>query len=800
VIKPFQFKHHLMLLSLFVLLLVGVVVVVDHFDSRELLRTSALIDNIAQLDTATKQKMGSIFIHDQGRWEPLQLLASALDASQKKMDVMVREEVGERLEWLFIDARNVVMLQENAQALQASIAIQMNAIADFSMNMPKLTRAQRAFFVQVTASAIQHPDLSQQIHLLASELVQWQLFPDDWLKQKVERQLGQMDAVVLGSLIGSAHAILDYREVVMDALNTAQNSGTPENLALLRKDFEAHYADEASFYAMSKQALEGMVALLLIYLSLLLVGVNQRNSRLKQALNEKKLLQERNRLLLAAMELAPNGILVCNHDGQVLYANRRLAKLHHEASSQALIGRYAAELRGGERHDAFYHEIITAIDDGRAWDGEYTLGADGEKPTIIARMMSGITLDGHGYLVGIDRDVTEEREQAAKLESAQRLESLGILAGGIAHDFNNILTAIRGNAMLAQRNCQPEEEIYLQRIQEGTARAADLCQQMLAYAGKEALVIEPLNLSTLVDDVSKLIAISIDTRIRVSIDLADTLPPIEGDHTQIQQIILNLITNANEAITGQSSWTDGAIAISTSLCEVDASALSDALCGSDLQAGVFVALDVTDNGCGMDAATIQHIFEPFFTTKFTGRGLGMSAIIGIVQSHHGALLLDSEPNKGSHFRLLLPPTDKPLVEPVTPATLEPSPTLSGTVLIVDDEAVIREMASEVLEEIGLHTIMAENGQEGVDLFRQHQSTIAVVLLDMTMPIMDGEHCFQALRAIREDIPVVVASGYAEQDVFQAFGENNLAGFLHKPFNIETLQQTMQKIVIASQRD
>ncbi|MDX8412778.1 MAG: response regulator [Mariprofundales bacterium] len=789
-----------MLLSLFAFLLVAVVVVVEQFDSSELLQASVLIDNITQLDTATEQKMASIFIHDQGRWQPLQSLAAALDASQKKIDVVVRAEVGERLEWLFVDTGNVVALQENAQALQDSIAIQLHAIADFSTNMPKLTRAQRAFFVQVSASAVQHPDLSQQINLLASELVQWQLFPDDLLKQKVTRQLGQMDAVVLASLIGSAHAILNYREVVMDALNTAKNCGTPENLSLLRKQFEAHYANEASFYAMSKQVLEAMVALLLLYLSLLLVGVNKRNERLKQALNEKELLQERNRLLLAAMELAPNGILVCNHDGQVLYANRRLATLHNEEDSQVLIGRYAAELRGGERNDAFYHEIVTAIDDGRAWNGEYTLSADGEKPTIIARMMSGITLDGYGYMVGIDRDVTEEREQAAKLESVQRLESLGILAGGIAHDFNNILTAIRGNAMLAQRNCQPENARYLQRIQEGTARAADLCQQMLAYAGKETLVIEPLNLSTLVDDVSKLIAISIDARIRVSIDLAETLPPVEGDHTQIQQIILNLITNANEAITGQPSWTDGAIAISTSLCEVDDTVFSDALCGSDLQAGVFVALDVTDNGCGMNEATIQRIFEPFFTTKFTGRGLGMSAILGIVQSHHGALLLDSEPNQGSHFRLLLPPTEKPLVEPVPSATVEPSATLSGLVLIVDDEEVIREMATEVLEEIGLRTIMAENGQEGVELFRQHQSAIAVVLLDMTMPIMDGERCFHALRAIREDIPVVVASGYAEQDVFQVFGENNLAGFLHKPFNIETLQQTMQKIVTASQRD
>ncbi|MDQ6963795.1 MAG: response regulator, partial [Mariprofundales bacterium] len=546
----------------------------------------------------------------------------------------------------------------------------------------------------------------------------------------------------------------------------------------------------------TKQILAVTVTILLLYLTLLVIVGNRKANHIRGVMHEREHLQERNRLLLAAMEMAPNGILVCNRDGKLLYANRRLAEMHGIRDPQLLIGRYAAELRGGRRNDHIYHEITAAVDEGGSWSGEYILNSDQESPTVVVRTMSGVTLDGYLYLVGIDRDVTEERVRATRLESAQRLESLGVLAGGIAHDFNNILTAIRGNTVLAQRNCRASNTAYLQRIEEGTERAADLCQQMLAYAGKGQSVIEPLNLSTLVDEISKLITISIDQRVTLNIKLAERLPPVEGDRSQLQQIILNLITNANEAIIEQPSWSEGSITVVTSLCEISAGELARSLCDTTLQPGECVALDVYDNGCGMDRQIVERMFEPFFTTKFTGRGLGMSAVLGIVQSHNGALLVESEPNEGSHFRLLLPPTEMPLVEPDLPEVVEQRPSPSALILIIDDEEVIREMVAELLQDVGLRTIVAEDGARGVELFRQHKVEVAAVLLDMTMPGMDGEVCFQELRAIRDDIPVVISSGYAEQDIYQTFGEDMLAGFLHKPFNPAKLQAMIQKIVIA----
>jgi len=794
-----RFKYHLWVLLLFTILLIAVEFQADRFDSGELPRTSIVLDALAHFDVESVQEMMAVFTHIERSQQRLQALVEAFQQKQQHLSTMMNDEVSETDESILVSQQVSKDLARNLKNTEDSVAKQLAAIRMFIVTMPKLTQAQQAFPIMVARMTERYPKQVDLITMFANHLTQWQLFPDKVLRQQIMHQLPQLRAAGLDDLADLSRLIVSYRTRVVDAIDNAEHSGTTRNISLVRENFEQHYANEAHIHAVSKRILGVMVGILLLYLMLLLLGSHRKNLHLKRILDEKTVLQEDNRLLLAAMRRAPNGILVCNRDGKILYANERLAKMHGEDDSSALLGRYAAELRGGQPHDLFYQDIIACTDSGDSWHGDYTLETEEERVTIVSRTMSAIVLDGHSYLVGIDRDVTQERAQAAKLEAIQRLESLGVLAGGIAHDFNNILTAIRGNAMLAKKNSSEASATHLQRIEEGTQKAAGLCQQMLAYAGKGEFVVEALDLSDLVADVSQLIAVSIDKNIELRVQLTQELPPVKGDPAQLQQIVLNLITNANEAINGQSSWSSGVITITTSERNVDDAILSHAVGGAEIKAGTFVALEVTDNGCGIDDATKQRMFEPFFTTKFTGRGLGMSAILGIVQSHHGALLLESEPGEGTRFCLLLPPTDEAIPPKEDAINLQENSPLSGMVLIIDDEEVIREMAEEVLEEVGLRTLSAENGERGIELFRHHQSEIDAVLLDMTMPVMDGEACFKALRAIQDDLPVVVASGYAERDVIQAFGEGALAGFLQKPFDPERLQQTMQKIVIAGHR-
>jgi CheY-like chemotaxis protein len=267
------------------------------------------------------------------------------------------------------------------------------------------------------------------------------------------------------------------------------------------------------------------------------------------------------------------------------------------------------------------------------------------------------------------------------------------------------------------------------------------------------------------------------------------LPAIEADESQLQQVILNLITNANEAIEDKS----GVISLTTGMMYADSEYLLSTYTNTALPEGRYVYLEVSDTGCGMDSKTIARIFDPFFTTKFTGRGLGMSAVIGIVNSHRGALKVYSEIDRGTTFKVLFPASNKEAF--LTPEKLDISDHWQGhgTVLIIDDEETIREVAAIMLEDMGFKTLSAPDGKEGVAVYQQHQSEIACVLLDMTMPRMDGAACFSQLRKINPDVQVILSSGYTEQDATPDFIGKGLAGFIQKPYTPEALQEKLQTI-------
>jgi signal transduction histidine kinase/CheY-like chemotaxis protein len=387
------------------------------------------------------------------------------------------------------------------------------------------------------------------------------------------------------------------------------------------------------------------------------------------------------------------------------------------------------------------------------------------------------------------------REMDRKLQDTQKLESLGVLAGGIAHDFNNLLTGILGNASLARLELPGHSSMqpHLEQIEAAAHRAADLCQQMLAYSGKGRFVVQQLDLNELIRHTTHLLTISISKKCVLHFNLAPTLPSITADATQLRQIIMNLVINASEAIGERS----GVIALSSGITRVDADYLATMLHPAELVPGEYVFLEVSDNGSGMDAATLKKIFDPFFTTKFTGRGLGLAAVLGIVRGHKGALKVYSEVGRGTTFKLFLPRAEGTgeAAKAATPAT-DTAWRGHGLVLIVDDEEPVRSVASRMLQALGFTTELAVDGREGMEKYRQDPSRYQLVLLDLTMPHMDGEETFRQLRHLNPGVKVLLMSGYNQQEAVGRFTGKGLAGFVQKPFEIERLIAAVRQVLLA----
>ncbi|MBU6399179.1 MAG: CHASE domain-containing protein [Verrucomicrobia bacterium] len=387
----------------------------------------------------------------------------------------------------------------------------------------------------------------------------------------------------------------------------------------------------------------------------------------------------------------------------------------------------------------------------------------------------------------------EERHHLEqKMQEAQKLESLGVLAGGIAHDFNNILAGVLGNAGLVRLDlpCDSAALPFVREIEAGATRAADLCAQMLAYAGRGHLQVSRLDLSRLVAETVHLLEVSISKRVRLQFEMAPNLPAVLGDPTQLRQVVMNLVMNASEAIGNR----PGQITVGTAVRFADRLQLRQSTPLPDLPEDNYVCLTVADDGCGMDAATQVRIFDPFFSTKFLGRGLGLAAVQGIVRGHHGTLKVDSAVGQGSTFTLFLPVAGDPISEPTpTPASAAAGHGV-GTALVVDDEETVRTVAARMLENFGYHTILAPDGREALARIESATQPIRFVLLDLTMPRLDGEQTFRALRRLRPDLPILVMSGYSEEELAGRFAGPGPTGFLAKPFKPETLASKLQTLL------
>ncbi|PCJ52187.1 MAG: hypothetical protein COA70_12700 [Planctomycetota bacterium] len=404
--------------------------------------------------------------------------------------------------------------------------------------------------------------------------------------------------------------------------------------------------------------------------------------------------------------------------------------------------------------------------------------------------------------VDISERVKAEEERVVlerQMLHAQKLESLGVLAGGIAHDFNNILMSILGNADLARHGLANGNAIHqnIAAIEVAAHRAAELSGQMLAYSGKGKFLIESIDIGQLLTETAHLLDVVLSKNTAIKLEVADSLPQFAGDPTQLRQVIMNLITNAAEAI-GQGS---GTVTLTAGWMECDEAYLKQGLeilsTSSDLPPGAYVYCEVTDTGCGMDADTLAKVFDPFFTTKFTGRGLGMAAVLGIVRGHKGTIKATSEVNKGTSFRVLFP-VDFKIPETIlatsTGASASEDWRGSGTVLIADDEELVRNVGKEMLSHLGFQPLEASDGERAIQVFREHADEITCVLLDLTMPNLDGEQTLSELRKIRPDVKVILTSGYSKDDLSQRFAGLGLTGFLQKPFSLEALSHALAPIV------
>lgn len=400
---------------------------------------------------------------------------------------------------------------------------------------------------------------------------------------------------------------------------------------------------------------------------------------------------------------------------------------------------------------------------------------------------------GQAYAAEEHRLAEEERSLfESKLQHTQKLESLGVLAGGIAHDFNNLLMAIIGNAELALMDishANPARQAVME-IEAVSRRAADLCRQMLAYSGKGKFVVEPISLNDVISEIGQMLGVSIPKNVVLRYNLAETLPAVEADVSQMRQVLMNLVINASEAIGEK----EGLITVSTCTAYCDQAYFAKTNIHENLPDGDYVGIEVADNGEGMDNQTIARIFEPFFTTKFTGRGLGLAAVLGIVRGHHGALKVYSEAGKGTTFKVLLPASKKDAIAFETESVQESAWVGSGTILLVDDEEVLLTVTSKMLVRLGFEVLTARDGLEALDVYRENRDAIVCVIMDLTMPNMNGEECFRELRRINGEVSVILCSGFNEQDATQRFVGKGLAGFIQKPYRFSTLSAKLREIL------
>jgi two-component system cell cycle sensor histidine kinase/response regulator CckA len=510
----------------------------------------------------------------------------------------------------------------------------------------------------------------------------------------------------------------------------------------------------------------------------LIVALREDESHLRDLRRQAESAEEQVRSIL---ESITDGFISFDSAGNITYCNAEAARIINRAKPQIVGKNFWKDFPevAGEDVETRYHEAATQ-----------------KKPITFETFLKtrNVWLEesvypSHDGLSVYFRDVTARKHFEERSRHAQKLESLGVLAGGIAHDFNNLLTAILGSASLIAEDLPADSDLrpFAENVVNASERAGQLTRQMLAYSGRGRFVVEPLDLGVQVREITTLLEASVTSKVELVLDLQTAGVLIEADAGQLQQLIMNLVINGAEAIGS----TGGRVVVSTRRQQLDSQFVSDNLAGDEIEPGEFLLLEVHDTGHGMDEATIARIFDPFFTTKFTGRGLGLAAVLGIVRGHRGALKVYSNPGQGTTFKVYLPVTKGQVVSKPQAAPLDFRG--SATVLVVDDEEVVQKLASATLERYGYRVLIASNGREALDIFQTADREIALVLLDMTMPVMSGEETLVQLKKLRPTLRVIASSGYNEIEALRRFG-TGIKSFLQKPYRGSELAEKVKLIL------
>ena len=508
--------------------------------------------------------------------------------------------------------------------------------------------------------------------------------------------------------------------------------------------------------------------------------IQQAINQLTAAHRQKALERQSTTILRSSVD----GLVVVGTNGLIRFTNPAAEHLLHQTAEELL-------------NCPFGYPLVTGQ------TSEINIVHDHSSSTPVEMRVVPIEWENEpAYLTSL-RDLTERRKaeeerqrHETERQHAQKLESLGVLAGGIAHDFNNLLMSIVARAGLALRSLPSDSptRAHLDMIEKSGLRGGELANQMLTFAGQTQLVFQPINLKQFLQDSQSFLRSTVSKRITLTCQLADELPAIYGDRSQLRQLLMNVVTNAAEAIGEQ----DGLISMTTSSLDVSTQDFSEYHIIGDLPMGSCVSLNIQDTGHGIQPELIPKIFDPFFSTKFPGRGLGLATLLGLVRGHGAAIAVRSHVGRGTEFWFMFPRSQQPTLQQSPSVTLPVNPSSNPTptkILIVDDEEDVRTTCSLILHEIGFDALVAQDGKAGAHIFEQHQGQIALVFLDLTMPYVDGGKLAEKIREMDQAIPILVSSGYTEEEAMKHFAQSKINAFIQKPFQVEVLIAKIQELTM-----
>ncbi|QDU51028.1 Blue-light-activated protein [Gimesia panareensis] len=524
----------------------------------------------------------------------------------------------------------------------------------------------------------------------------------------------------------------------------------------------------------------------------------------------KKTIEQLNRqriLLQTIFHSVTDVMIVTDRSHNIVMCNESI-QMHFRCKEADLLGRPVREL---VKSESDYQEQFTRVSypnthvlkpfiveylraDNSIFQGETII-------TPLRRSDNQIT----GYIQVI-RDITDRIQMEAEKDHlhaqmlhAQKLESLGVLAGGVAHDFNNLLLAILGNTNLTLMELQEDSPISqnVKNIEIAARHATKICERLLAYSGRRTFVTTTFNLNQIIQETVEILKTIISPNAHIELNLSSDNLLIHGDTGQIEQVVLNLLTNASEAIQNQKDA--GKIDVRTGFLELNQDDFSNYYFCENVSPGRFIFFEIEDNGSGMDEDCQSKMFDPFFTTKFTGRGLGLAGVSGIIRGHHGGLFVQSAVESGSCFRVILPVATDPEEEITTDSSVDPVvPADVGYVLVIDDDQAVCNVVTNVLKRFGFSVLLANSGSQGIEVFERNRDSISVVLLDMTMPGMSGVETLRQLQDKQINVPVILTSGLSENDISDQMDSSEIVHFLKKPYKPQKLVNIVSKALLRHQ--